>query len=931
MNATTLVLTFAALTAVAAAQTPAASASTELAAILAVEEQERDLAKAEAMYRSALAGTTLSTDARALANLRLAELLQRLGRVDDAKPFAAAAAAAGLVSDGKKRGAGAQDVERDKALRAKAHEVVKQVLGEGEQSDTSHSPIYGINKRLADQLLWLGVAAVPEVIAALEGLAVADTYGPLTVASLGAFLWRVGGAQATEFLRRASDVPRLAPYMAHAACSLRGPEMMPVAADYLRHANADLSLAMLADTRWGEPLVHRMDHALLVQVLGQGNVAQRVRLLELPRDVQLAPAVMPAFIAAIRAALASTEPQLGAAAHQVIGSQQIAGSILGTELLLEVLPQLPAGLQYMEVGESPEQKAHGRTWRGRFDTAAATRMLPKLDACIRAMGKVSDARDSKLVWLRSRIHEIGQALDASAVPLMLAWWDLGHELDSSLWYGKVTTENAAELFAQLPRVRPSARDNFLGCFHGVELPQSMFTALREQATALGSNWHPRLGMLMARTGNPEAAEWFRSAPPADQLAREWRYSALIELGRRNQGEAVRAAIRASIEAMPEGGHYFTAELLLALLSMGDVPALQLTITNLAKTGSAVHPYAPLPSGEAKSREAMIAPLAYLLEKEPSPPHGFSDEAVIPLLPALASIVNEGPEYAAMSSTRLRLVSDKVLIAGVVADLAGTWGQRNVPGSGMTWHREFARRLAREAVDGPLHRWFDEALRTRGPGFWVLLAFEGEQLVRIRPQLDAIIAGDDAESARQVVVHLQSQSQPLDLDALLRSKHESVRGFAFWQAMKQGTLPTDIAIAGLQTWRGHGDIAKYLGERLAVEAVPSLIGLLKHKEEYVRKSATDALGKIRFHHEQQAHWDRVLKGLDASPASAAEKLLLQAKPGSPKEQRLLAITSLGTLGVPEALPFLIEWTQDADATVQQAAKAAITQIHLHPRK
>ena len=123
----------------------------------------------------------------------------------------------------------------------------------------------------------------------------------------------------------------------------------------------------------------------------------------------------------------------------------------------------------------------------------------------------------------------------------------------------------------------------------------------------------------------------------------------------------------------------------------------------------------------------------------------------------------------------------------------------------------------------------------------------------------------------------------------------------------------------------------MGSIVSKAAVPDLITMLRDPDEEARKAAADALTKIRFYHEQQAHWDRVLKGMDASPASAAEKLLLQGKAGAPKDQRLLAITSLGSLGVPEALPFLIDWTQDADADVQKAAKEAITQIHLHPRK
>jgi HEAT repeat protein len=126
-------------------------------------------------------------------------------------------------------------------------------------------------------------------------------------------------------------------------------------------------------------------------------------------------------------------------------------------------------------------------------------------------------------------------------------------------------------------------------------------------------------------------------------------------------------------------------------------------------------------------------------------------------------------------------------------------------------------------------------------------------------------------------------------------------------------------------------AAHLGAVVAKDAVPALIERLRDPDAQVRQAAADALTRIRFYHEQQAHWDRVLKGLDASAASSAEKLLLQAKPGAQREQRLLAIQSLGVLGVPEALPFLIEWTQDTDTDIASAAKAAITKIHLEPRK
>jgi len=170
--------------------------------------------------------------------------------------------------------------------------------------------------------------------------------------------------------------------------------------------------------------------------------------------------------------------------------------------------------------------------------------------------------------------------------------------------------------------------------------------------------------------------------------------------------------------------------------------------------------------------------------------------------------------------------------------------------------------------------------------------------------------------------------------MLTHKHADVRALALNSAVTYGGAISEATLQALLRDKDEGiraNAARFAGATVSKAAVPDLIALLRDGSSSVRKDAADALTRIRFFHEQQAHWDRVLKGLDASPASAAEKLLLQAKPTAPKDQRLLAITSLGTLGVPEALPFLIEWTTDTDAEIAAAAKAAISQIHLNPRR
>jgi HEAT repeat protein len=120
--------------------------------------------------------------------------------------------------------------------------------------------------------------------------------------------------------------------------------------------------------------------------------------------------------------------------------------------------------------------------------------------------------------------------------------------------------------------------------------------------------------------------------------------------------------------------------------------------------------------------------------------------------------------------------------------------------------------------------------------------------------------------------------------------------------------------------------KYFAGIVSKDAVPELLARLKDDNEAVRNAAADALQKIRFYQEQQAHWDRILKGVDASAGTVTEKLLVQAKPGQPKEQRVLAIQSLAAVGAPEALPFLIDWLGDQDADVAAAARAAVGTIH-----
>lgn len=949
MKTIPLVLMFAVFAAALTAQQPAArpkvTPSHELAKILAVEEQERDLAKAEALYREALAGKALSAEARDLATQRLAALLMSLGRREEAKQVLAAAAkvegalvslddvTSGLVQGGR-------DVEREKALREKARGLVAQVIADaGAKGNQDGSVLSGIAGPVAEQLLWIGEPAIPEVIAALEGIAKADNYTPAVVRSLAAFLWRVGGGKAAAFLRQALDDQRMAGLYADAACSATQPDMMVVAELYLRSPIAGLSESMLDDSRWGKKLRYRLQPELLIDVLGRGSIAQRSWLLTWalnPKDRQnetLEGEAIAKLIPVVRAALDSTEPQLGALAQKLLAeASYLQSSPEGLSLVIERLPSPWLSGRHL-LNPSKELRP---------DAAQATSLLPKVDACLRAMAAVGQD-DMRRSWIVVTAYRIIAPLDASVVPQVLSWVDLGWSDLLDACDGKVNDANGADVFARIDRVSVPRRRGCLEMFQKTELPRSLFPAMRAKADAWNGEGASSKAWanVMGRTGHPDAAAWILGAwqrevagepssvaqvaggklvrTEASSARDAWAVDALVELGRRTQEEPVRAAMRTMASRLQGDGQ---SRLYLALLSMHDGSALTQMTNDVATHGAVVHPY-------AKVANRPVTPLSYVLEEQPDPPHGFSQAELLAFVRTMPTwegrIPQDKPSRALLAK---RVPTELVLVLAETSDQG--WGKS---GDWFTWPKVAADRLAQEPdLDGPLHRWWGERLGKPGPIAFSADALSERDVLYFHPGLEALLRGDDPDLASMAFRVLIEKELPLDLEALSQSKHAEVARLAFHKAMDRGVLSVQSALRGLTVWPDDRDsIAQYCGAKVAVEAVPALLQLLQDNEKHVRERAAEALTRIRFFHEQQAHWDRVLKGLDASPASAAEKLLLQGKPGAPKEQRLLAITSLGTLGVPEALPFLIEWTQDTDAEIAKAAKDAITQIHLNPRR
>jgi hypothetical protein len=122
------------------------------------------------------------------------------------------------------------------------------------------------------------------------------------------------------------------------------------------------------------------------------------------------------------------------------------------------------------------------------------------------------------------------------------------------------------------------------------------------------------------------------------------------------------------------------------------------------------------------------------------------------------------------------------------------------------------------------------------------------------------------------------------------------------------------------------LAESLGAVFDRRAIPVLVELLQDPSEGVRGVAKKSLDSLQYVFEQKEKWKRVLEGAGLDSTNAAEALVKQAAAGQPKATRIIAIESLGTLGVAETLPVLIQFMGDGDAEIAAAATEAVTRIN-----
>ncbi|MCR9244256.1 MAG: HEAT repeat domain-containing protein [bacterium] len=915
----------------AAPSAPKAQLGAQVAAAVAVEEQEGDLARAEKLYRSALATDGISAADRAYTNLRLGLLLQRLGRKGDAAPFLQAAVNSKLV-DVDAAGGAKQDVERQKQLRVRARKLLEQMWHF--KAPTWHGPLPGIeDPELARQLLWIGEAAVPEVIARLqkqETTTVSDR-SPLAsafgcyVAGLAGFLWRVGGQSAADYLAAGVSVENefFRQCVALSAFQAESEPMVALATRYLADASADAAVnraVLTSKPQRGKSLGDRLDPDRIVNAALEGPPSALLAVFSWARNPRtLSSGPLAALHERVRRILQSTNPELASAALQFLTTRTSQQSTAGVELLLANLLTVPTsfGLQ------TPDLKF------GRFTAEEARRLVPAVDACVQRMGRFdAEISPQRERWLSQMATVIAVDHGPGCEAQVIDWINRG----ASAWEplrGRVTDENAVAI-AKLVSGSKHRIYGILDILAGAKsLPREVFPVLRERAAANreevpGSSAY---AWPMALTGHPEAPDWIFTMWQK-QPKKDWAARALVELGRHDRSESVRRALRGIAS---ESARSRNPRPLLALMAMGDIEALDLIRPNMSH-GSVRHPYAET------ERVPSITPIQYLLYGPSSdyPPHGYTPERVEQ---AIVKVTEFGFGSALFTNAySLDLIPDRNFIALASRALAID----DMKATEAAWVSSALERWAVAEPDSPQKRvftsWIAGVLRESDsrPCHRLIHQLSISHIEPFRAAIEALLDSPSAQIAKQaarLLVRSEDRITKDLLERLVRNPAAGARRAAIEGATALGAKAESVILPLLgdtDTGVRH-EAAQFFGQIVSKRAVPQLIALLRDEGPGVRTVAAESLTRIRFYHEQQAHWDRVLKGLDASPASAAEKLLLQSKPGHPKKQRLLAIKSLGVLGAPEALPFLIDWSAEKDAEVAAAATAAITRIHLRAGK
>jgi len=949
-----LAMLAAALPAQATARAQDATAALQRARL--IERQEGDLEQAIAAYRELLQDDgAMAVHDR--ASLRLGALLWRLGQRDEATPLLQAAVQAGgdvaveanavLQSDERAQQDSKEREQKAEALLDRIEELLTPLMPGG-----AINPVFDELMTLEQELRWLGDDGARVLTRRIRAIASLDvqrsdsrqqSLTPL-LDELCAMAWRSGTAPTADFLLEvAKDAPLPFQRFVSKRANHTARNVLPVLRVFLR-----------TDDPTGEVwrnllgVVRSLEYDDLLALAGDEHDATRSAALSaatnnwtnwtLPQREQF----VARNAASITAVLHAPNRRLRTPAWELLAKFSYGGPTNGTRLLLAHAHEAPDTVPFPSTASATVGWRHvaaDDAWIAA--AAAASERLPRplrpLDVSYNRVqyGVDSLVAHQQVLWTEAATSDV----------LTLVSRGFGIVSETDWYYPALASANGAQIAALIRSLPEHAQeDNVTRGLLDVPPTPEWFPAIRDvidqcvagdavawRGRANGSRmmWSASVDRLIGmagRTKHPDAAAWLMGLAKRQTGLTSSCIDGLIE-GSRGGDLSMRRSLREVLatdnEAM-EVADYQRAHVFHELTRAGDVEAIPIMAASYGFAS---------PNSMSTPRQ-----LDALFDRSSGAVHGYTDEQLARLWSALLT----GP------------ASDAV------------WSDLET-----VRHRAEARRdNARYSLPEAAIPAFVTALRARGGDqiddeselFELLAALGSVERAdldadpALRDAVQRAVTHPDARVATESFLWLREDLRPRYVDdakkafvKLPASQRRSMAADALpltaddWRPLLAGEgatfaiaridddmvrnlLPELEACLRSDTIMVRREAAQKLAQVLGEDSVPLLLPLLRDSAPYVREMAAKLLDVLRDARMQADYWSRAGDGIDTSKAGAARKLLAQAKPDQDQAQRLLAIRSLALLDAPEALPYLIDWTKDADERIQKAALDAIQQMH-----
>jgi hypothetical protein len=954
--------------AIVPAQTGDATAALARAKVL--EAQEGDLKAAEQAYRALLSEKDAAVQQEAA--LRLGSLLWKLDQKDAGKPFLEQAVAMGgefgaqatAVLQGQSEAA-LQEQEQLVKARAMLDRITELWYS---QRDGNGALDTGTQQSLGEavrDLKWNGKVAAQTITEALgnfvntpsrEALELARNKFPDTQLLLQ-MLWEIGTPPAEALLRRSATSSSVfwRRYVTKNITKV-APDLVPVFVQFLHDPDPIGEVQRNLQPHLGCIPLEGLEGLILdpdnnAKVAGiEGLAAAWQRMSPEQQSATFARIHEP-----LRRALSANDSRQSQKAYSLLRPFSAFGPNEARELVLEFLGAATSASAILNQGMA-----------ARF--VLDDRGLSLLLAAARNLGpnppgpNAEPGNGREAIGLILSEHQ--PAWTSAGVIDLLTLLESGYSSQRNQdprWVTRIVALATPEQLGRLLRATPQMASvnlvlNQLSSIDETKLPKDTFEAARdviEQCLKLPpAGWQelrqpPGTEMrgllnLVARSGSAAAPEWLTTLATRFPSIANDAVNTLIQLSSNGVGEPASNALRKFLvwEGSPEAGlHPNQRSMVFAELSrLGDAPSIALFPRayklGLGNTTPSRPPQGPRNGPMYRSSSRGIGFLA--LEQTPNgaprePLFGYTDPQLVLAWRTLLQSDAREEVWSEIATLRNRIPGAvlPLLAAELPTEVANL-----PPGLLDIVLSAFGRVTAEQAAAGTeLHAAIQALLRDQN-GILASSLFtqlQPEVLRQFAGEARALLRGSQSPGA---FVHAFERAgikmEVADWQICLQDPNASFRAYALNRLPQP--LPTELRTRVEEVVRTDPDesvrssACNLFGRMLSKDAVPPLLDALRDNAEPVRKAATEALERIRFFQEQQAYWQNAKAGIDTSPANATAKLLAQAKPGEPKDQRLLALRSLAVLGSPESLPYLIDWTKDPDAEVAAAALEAVTTIH-----